>query len=82
MLIKSRNFSPTKCENTFEKDGFGWAPGQEKKFEGVGIKVNSPRYGKNYSRAFGICSGCDKFTGKEGTKGEHCSLPANERCQK
>ena len=34
MLIKSRNFSPTKCENTFEGDGFGWAPGQEKKFEG------------------------------------------------
>ena len=34
MLIKSRNFSPTKCEKTFEKDGFGWAPGQEKKFKG------------------------------------------------
>lgn len=34
MLIKSRNFSPTKCESTFEKDGFGWAPGQEKLFKG------------------------------------------------
>ena len=53
MLIKSRNFSPTKCENTFEKDGFGWAPGQEKRFEGVGI--NSVRYGKNFSMMKGVC---------------------------
>jgi hypothetical protein len=80
MLIKSRNFSPTKTENTFEKDGFGWAPGQEKKFEGT--HRNSPRYGKNYSRIFGTCRGCDKYTFKSGTAGEHCSLPANEHCQK
>lgn len=80
ILIKSRNFSPTKCERTFEKDGFGWAPGQEKKFEGQ--VINRIRYGRNYSRAFGTCLKCDKFTGKTGTKGEHCSLPANEHCQK
>ena len=78
--IKSRNFSPTKCENTWEKDGFGWAPGQEKKFEGQ--VVNRIRYGKNYQQAVGICNKCDKFTGKTGTNGEHCSLPANEHCQK
>ena len=79
MLIKSRNFSPTKCEDTFEKDGFGWAPGSEKKFEGVGI--NKVRYGKNFSRMKGICRKCSKFTGKKGTNGEHCSLPTNEHCQ-
>lgn len=80
MLIKSRNFSPTKCEDTCEKDGFGWAPGEEKKFEGT--HTNSPRYGKNYQLMKGICRKCDKFTGKKGTAGEHCSLPANEHCQK
>jgi len=80
MLIKSRNFSPTKCENTFEKDGFGWAPGQEKRFEGVAI--NAIRYGKNFSQGMGTCRKCDKFTGKKGTNGENCSLPANEHCQK
>lgn len=82
MLIKSRNFSPTKCENTFERDGYGWAPGQEKKFEGRGIDTNSPRYGKNYSRMTGLCAKCDKFTDIDKATGEHCSLPANERCQK
>lgn len=50
MLIKSRNFSPTKCENTFEKDGFGWAPGQEKSFKGRGTNRNSAQYGKNYDK--------------------------------
>jgi len=80
MLIKSRNFSPTKCENTFEKDGFGWVPGQEKKFKGRGS--NSIRYGKNFSRMQDTCLGCDKHTGKKGTAGEHCSLPVNEHCQK
>ncbi len=78
--IKSRNFSPTKCENTFEKDGFGWAPGQEKKFEGT--ERNTVRFEKNYQRMKGICAKCDKFTGKKGTAGEHCSLPMNEGCQK
>lgn len=80
MLIKSRNFSPNKCEKTFEEDGFGWAPGQEKKFEGS--HKNSARYGKNYQLMKGICGKCDKFTDKEGTAGEHCALPANEHCQK
>ena len=78
MLIKSRNFSPTKCENTWEKDGFGWAPGQEKKFEGT--QSNSARFTKNYSLMKGDCEKCDKRTGKKGTAGEHCSLPANEHC--
>ncbi len=77
--IKSRNFSPTKCENTFEKDGYGWAPGQERKFEGS--HKNSTRYGKNYARMKGDCLECDKSTGKKGTAGEHCGLPANEHCQ-
>ena len=80
MLIKSRNFSPTKCENTFEKDGFGWAPGQEKKFEGT--VINRVRYGKNFSFMKGFCNKCDRFTGKEGTAGQHCSLQANEHCPK
>lgn len=80
MLLKSRNFSPTKCENTFEKDGFGWAPGQEKKFEGT--VINRIRYGKNFSMMIGACRKCDKSTGEKGTAGEHCSLPANEHCQK
>lgn len=80
MLIKSRNFSPTKCENTFEKDGFGWAPGREKKFKGS--ILNRVRYGKNYNRAMGICEGCDKFKGKKAAVSKHCSLPANEHCQK
>lgn len=48
MLIKSRNFSPTKCEATFEKDGFGWAPGQEKKFEGKRTPVAVKNYRKGY----------------------------------
>ncbi|KKN73183.1 hypothetical protein LCGC14_0403560 [marine sediment metagenome] len=79
MLIKSRNFSPTKCEGTYEKDGFGWAPGQEKKFEGT--QSNSARYTKNYSLAFGACKKCDKYEGKPSTDGSHCSLPINEHCQ-
>ena len=79
MLIKSRNFSPTKCENTFEKDGFGWAPGQEKRYK---CRVNKIRYNKNFSRGQGTCLKCDKFKGKKAKVGEHCSLPANEHCQK
>jgi len=78
--IRSRNFTPNKCEGTWEKDGFGWAPGSEKKQEGVGI--NTIRYGKNFSRMKGYCLKCDKFTDKKGTAGEHCSLPVNEHCQK
>ncbi len=72
--IKSRNFSPTKTENTFEKSGFGWAPGQEKKFEGMGI--NQARYAKNYQNAAGICKTClnvDKSKLNTCT-GEHCKL--------
>ena len=84
MLIKSRNFSPTKCENTCEKDGFGWAPGQEKTFKGRDI--NSVRYGNNYSLMSGSCRNCDKLSKdglpSRGTNGEHCSLPINEHCQK
>ena len=81
MLIKSRNFSPTKTEGTYEKDGFGWAPGQEKKFEGMGI--NKIKFGKGYSLAFGECQkGCSKFTGKTKVAGQHCSLPENEHCEK
>ena len=80
MLIKSRNFSPKKCEGTFEKDGFGWAPGQEKKFEGMGI--NKIKFGKGYSLAFGDCQECSKFTGKVKVAGQHCSLPENEHCEK
>ena len=82
MLIKTRNFSLSKekMEGTFDKgDGLGWAPGYEKKFEGVGI--NKIKYGKNYSKMKGVCKKCDKFTDKTGV-GEHCSLPVNEHCQK
>ncbi len=80
MLIKSRNFSPTKCEDTWEKSGFGWAPGQEKRF--VGVVKNSILYGKNYELMRGTCKKkCDKYTGEEGTNGEHCILPASEHCQ-
>ena len=81
MLIKNRRFRPDKCEDTFEKTGFGWAPGMEKKFEGTGIKTNSARYSKNFSRMKGFCLKCDKYTDKKGTSGEHCSLPGNEQCQ-
>ncbi len=79
MLIKSRNFSPTKCEDTFEKSGFGWAPGQEKHFEGT--QSTSARYTKNYSQMTGDCVKCDKYKGEPSTDGSHCSLPTNEHCQ-
>jgi len=83
MLIKSRNFTPNKCEKTFEADGFGWAPGYEKKFEGS--HKNSQRYGKNYSRMKGMCLKCDKYKPDVKVTGsgcEYCSLPENEHCQK
>lgn len=80
MLIKSRNFSPTKTENTFEESGFGWAPGQEKKFKG--IRINKIKYGKGISLAFGDCKTCSKFTGIKKVSGQHCSLPENEHCEK
>lgn len=51
-MIKSRNFSPTKCENTWEKDGLGWAPGQEKKFEGKRTREAIRNYRNNYDRIF------------------------------
>ena len=77
--IKTRNFSPNKTELDFNQGGgLGWAPGQEKKFEGVGI--DNIRYGKNYSRMDGTCLRCGKYKGNIGTAGEHCSLPANESC--
>lgn len=79
MLIKSRKFSATKCEGTYEKDGFGWAPGQEKRFEGT--QANSTRYTKNYSQMTGVCKKCDKYKGKSSTDGSHCTLPINEHCQ-
>jgi len=83
MLIKSRNFSPTKCERTWDEGGgLGWAPGSEKKFEGSGIKTNSPRYGKNWQLMTGKCATCDKYKGKYKGVGNHCKLPENERCQK
>ncbi len=81
MLVKSRNFSTAgRQEQSWEKDGFGWNPNYVKKFEGMDI--NSTRYGKNFQRMKGICLKCDKFTDKNGTKGEHCGLPINEACQK
>jgi len=78
ITIKSRNFSPTKTENTWEKDGVGWAPGSEKKFDGV--VSNSIRYGKNFSFMKGTCKKCENKTDKKGTNGEHCALPRNEGC--
>ncbi|KKL15521.1 hypothetical protein LCGC14_2504740 [marine sediment metagenome] len=78
--IKSRNFSPTKCEDTFEKSGFGWAPGQEKNFKGM--RINKIKLGKGVSLAFGDCKLCSKFTGKVKIAGQHCNLPENEHCEK
>ncbi len=79
--IKTRTFSPNKTERTFdEAGGFGWTPGNEKRFEGA--QSNSARYTKNYSRMHGDCVKCGKFTDKPGTAGEHCSLPVNEHCEK
>ena len=80
--IKTHNFSLSrdKQEGTFDKgDGLGWAPGYEAKSEGLGI--NTIRYGKNFSRMKGTCKKCDCFTGKNGTNGEHCSLPLSEGCK-
>jgi hypothetical protein len=82
VCIKSRNFTPNKTELTFEQGGgLGWAPGYEKQFRGIETKT-TPLYGKNYSRAFGQCKVCSKFTGKTGTNGEHCGLPENMECEK
>lgn len=78
MLIKSRNFSPTKCEGTFEKTGFGWAPGQEKRFI---AKFDRKRFGKGHSLAFGTCKGCARYTGSKRI-GEHCNLPADIHCER
>ncbi|KKN73456.1 hypothetical protein LCGC14_0400310 [marine sediment metagenome] len=50
MLIKSRNFSPNKTELTFEQSGFGWAPGQEKKFEGRRTPGAVKNFRKGYDR--------------------------------
>ncbi len=80
IAIKTRNFSPNKTELTYEQSGFGWAPGQEKRFEGMG--VNRIKYGKNYNRGKDVCVGCDKFKGTNSAVSEHCSLPASEYCQK
>lgn len=48
--IKSRNFSPTKCEDTFEESGFGWAPGQEKKFNGKRTPKAIRNFNDNYDK--------------------------------
>ena len=77
--IKTRNFTANKTERNFvEGGGLGWAPGQERKFEGTGI--NTIRYGKNHSKIFGTCKKCKQFTEKKGTAGEHCSLPRDKAC--
>ncbi|HDZ38206.1 MAG TPA: hypothetical protein ENH62_07970 [Marinobacter sp.] len=71
--IKTRNFSPTKTEKTFEQDGLGWAPGYEKKFEGVDIKKE--RYDKNYSRMVGTCDKCEHFDKTvDKADGSHCKV--------
>ena len=82
ITIKNRNFSPTKCENTWERDGIGLNPAYAKGFEGSRVFSSTIRYGKNFSFMKGICKKCDKNTGKTGTNGEQCSLPNNEHCQK
>ena len=80
MLIKSRNFSPTKCENTFEKDGFGLAPGYEKRFEGT--EVDKTRYDKNYSRMMGLCDNCPEFDKSvPRADGSHCKMGKGVPCQ-
>lgn len=79
MLIKSRNFSPTKCEGTCENGGLGWAPGYEKKFEGMGI--DPERYGKNFERMMGNCDKCRQFD-KSVTRadGSHCKQGKGVPC--
>ncbi len=74
----NKYFNTSKCETTFDKDGFGFAPGYEKKFEGV--EVDRIRLDKNLARFHGLCKNCDKHTGKKGTNGEHCDQPVNESC--
>jgi len=80
MLIKSRNFSPTKCEGTYDHGGLGWAPGYEKRFEGT--EVDKTRYDKNYARMMGQCDTCPEFD-KTATKadGSHCKLGKGVPCQ-
>lgn len=73
MLIKTRAFSPNKVEKTYDHaGGLGWAPGYEKKFEGVEQRDNT-RYEKNFALLKGICEKCGFFIkDATGTKGEHC----------
>ncbi len=81
MLTKSRNFSPTKCESTYEKDGFGWAPGYEKKFEGA--ILDPERYEKNYARMQGLCRKCFQFdSAVDKADGSHCLLGKGKKCLK
>ena len=91
MLIKTRNFSldKNKMEGTFDKgDGLGWAPGYEKKFEGVGRPgseraLGRTRYSKGYSLMVGDCLKCDKLKpNAKGSAGKHCKLPETMECQK
>ena len=82
ITIKNRNFTPNKCENTWEKDGVGLNPDYAKGFEGSRTFSNSILYGKNLSLFHKLCKKCDKFTGKTDIVGKHCGLPENERCQK
>ena len=74
MLIKSRNFTPNKCELDYNQGGgLGWAPDQVKKFEGVEQR-NSVRYEKNYSRMTGTCDKCQSYKDVNKTDGTHCKL--------
>ena len=56
--IKTRNFSPTKTEKTFEQDGLGWAPGYEKKFEGMATPASIKKYRDNYDKIDWGDKGC------------------------
>ena len=80
--IKTRNFSATKCEKTFDgPDGLGFAPGYEKRFEGTDI--DKQRFDKNYCRMKGICKRCEQFD-KTADKadGSHCKLGKGVKCLK
>lgn len=81
MLIKSRNFSPTKCEDTCENGGLGWAPGYEKKFEGMDIKKE--RYDKMFNRLKMLCDKCKLFDKTvDRADGSHCKLGKGVKCPK
>ena len=81
--IKVRNFTPKKCEDTFEKDGFGWAPGQEKHFKGGRISRDNEKYGKNFARLLMLCKKCKLFDKSiQKADGSHCKLGKGRKCPK